>query len=265
MQNYETWCSGLAELQKAVKDAAGAAVRLQKAIAKNVETGNLPEAKKALAQLKEDISLLQKRTEALGSEMEAFDMHVYFVSGDFTRQLLASCEEKKVDVKGEMGIYEMFPYKVRILGDDEHAGEVWMDRKKVNSCRPAYVAETIRAGQEKLYNTPFKAQSIMGELAEAYEVSCLKAGVRPGTSQMLDKIYKNMVPTARARKEYDKQAFAFDLARLYEEGPESWKTKDGACYTFGTSRNGSSGIRVLSRSGAESFISTMSRMKTGEE
>jgi len=262
MQNYETWCGELAGTQKAVKDAASAAMRQQKAIAKNVETGNLAEAKKALSQLREAISSLKERTDALEDSMEAFDVQNYFVSGEFTRQLLSACEAKKIDVKGEKGVYEMFPYKVRILGDDEHPGEVWMDRKKVNSCRPEYVAESIRQGQEKLYNAAFKAQSFMGELAEAYETACLKAGARFGSSQLLDKVYKSMVPTARARKDYDKQAFAFDLARLYEAGPDSWVTKDGARYTFGTSRDGSSGIRVLSRSGAESFISTMSRMKT---
>ena len=264
MQNYETWCGELAGAQKAVKDAAGAAVRQQKAIAKNVETGNLTEVKKALTQMKEAIDQLKERTEALESGIAAFDIQDYFVSGDFTRQLLEACETKKIDVKGEKGVYEMFPYKVRVLGDDEHAGEVWMDRKKVNSCRPEFVAESIRAGQEKLYNAAFKAQGFMGELAEAYDVACLKAGARPGSSQMLDKVYRSMVPTARARKDYDKQAFAFDLARLYEGGPDSWVTKDGARFTFGTSRDGSSGIRVLSRSGAESFISTMSRMKTEE-
>ena len=66
-----------------------------------------------------------------------------------------------------------------------------------------------------------------------------------------------MVPTAKARKEYDKQAFAFDLARLYEAGPDSWMAKDGRYYEFGTSRDGGSSIRVVSKSGIETFISTL--------
>ena len=70
---------------------------------------------------------------------------------------------------------------------------------------------------------------------------------------------------ARARKDYDMQAFAFDLARLYEEGPDAWVTKNGAQYAFGTSRDGASGIRVLSRAGVESFISTLRSLNSGNE
>ena len=154
-------------------------------------------------------------------------------------------------------MYEMFPYKVRIVGDEEHAAEVYINRKKVPSFRPSYIAETIRADREKLLRANFNAQSFMTELAEAYETACLRSGVRVGSTQKLDKVYKTMVPMARARKEYDKQAFAFDLARLYEAGTDAWISKGGKRYYFGTSRDGKSGFRVLSSSGVESFINTM--------
>ena len=144
MANYEALLGELTPLSKNVKDAANTAVRLQKAIQKNTETGNLTEVRKSLAALGEAIALLQERTDVLQAAVDAFDEQEYFVSGDFTQQLLDACAEKKVDVKGEKGVYEMFPYKVRILGDSEHPAEVYMDRKKVASYRPEYVAETIR-------------------------------------------------------------------------------------------------------------------------
>ena len=84
-------------------------------------------------------------------------------------------------------------------------------------------------------------------------------------SRQFSKIYKRMAPMARARKEYDMQAFAFDLARLYEAGPSAWVTKDGTRYTFGTSRDGASGIRVLSATGVESFISTLRPLNDSAE
>ncbi len=257
MQNYEALLEKLTPLNKALKDGANAAVRLQKAIQKSTETGNLTEAGKGLAALQDAINQLQERKDALQAELSAFDAQEYFASGDFTRQLLEACEEKKINVKGENGVYEMFPYKVRILGDSEHPAEVYMDRKKVASFRPGYVAETIRAGQEKLNKANFNAASFMEELAAAYEITCLRAGDRVGSTQMLSKIYKNLALMARARKEYDNQAFAFDLSRLFEAGTETWKTKNGVTYDFGTSRDGKSGIRVVSRTGVESFISTL--------
>jgi hypothetical protein len=97
----------------------------------------------------------------------------------------------------------------------------------------------------------------MSELADAYELACLKSNARIGSTQSLDKIYKFLAPTARARKDYDKQAYAFDLARLYEKGTDAWISKSGKRYYFGTSRDGKSGIRVLSSSGVESFINTL--------
>ncbi len=257
MQNYETLLENLAPLSRNVKDTANTAVRLQKAVQKNIENGNLSEAKKNLAALREAIVLLQERTESLQAEIDAFDEQEYFVSGSFTQQLLEACAAKHIDVKGEKGVYEMFPYKVRILGDAEHAAEIYMDRKKVPSFRPEFVAETIRQGQARLNKANFNAASFMEELAAAYEITCLRNGHRIGSTETLTKIYKNLALMARARKEYDMQAFAFDLSRLFEAGTEAWKTKNGVKYDFGTSRDGSNGIRVLSRTGVESFISTL--------
>lgn len=264
MLNYEELLTSLLPAEKALKDAAGAAVRLQKTLQKNVETGNLTDAKKNLTALEDALAQLKEAAEQARSEIEGFDTQAYFADGAFTHQLLEQCAEKDIDVKGEKGVYEMFPFKIRVLGDDDRPAEVYMDRKKIPSFRPAYVAETIRQGQAKLYAASFKELTFMTELADAYEMTCLKSGSRIGSTQALNKIYKSMVPMARSRKEYDMQAFAFDLARLYEAGPETWVSKDGRRYTFGTSRDGASGIRVLSRSGVESFISTLRPLNDGE-
>lgn len=265
MPNYEELLAGLQPVGKALKDASGAAVRLQKTLQKNLDTGNLTEAKKNLAALGDAIDQLSAAREQAESELDGFDTRAYFAGGAFTRQLLEACAEKGIDVKGEKGVYEMFPFKIRVLGDEERAGEVYMDRKKIPSCRPAYVAETVRAGQAKLYNAAFREAAFLAELAEGYETACLKSGARIGSTLALNKVYKCMAPMARSRKEYDLQAFAFDLARLYEAGPQAWVTKDGRRFDFGTSRDGSSGIRVLSKAGVESYISTLRMLHTQSE
>lgn len=264
MQNYEDFLDKQKPFNKSVKDSATAIVNAQKRVQKNVETGNLTEAKKQLNLLRDTIAQLSAQAEALQTEIESFDTQDYFVSGDFTRQLLESCKTKEIDVKGEKGVYEMFPYKIRINGDDERPGEIWMDRKKVQSCRPVYVAQTIKEGQTKLFAANFNVKTFMNELAEAYEITCLRSNARMGSSQTLTKIYKNLVLMTRARKEYDLQAFAFDLSRAFELGPEAWVTKSGAQYSFGTSREGS-GIRVLSSTGVEYYISTLHLKNTVTE
>ena len=158
----------------------------------------------------------------------------------------------------------MFPFKIRVLGDEEHPAEVWMNRKKVASFRPSYVAGTVKASQDRLYNANFKVTPFMNELAEAYETCRARENIRKGANIALTKIYRYLAPTARAKKDYDSQAFAFDLAKAYEEGPENWVTKSGMKFTFGTSRDGS-GIRVLSKTGKETYISTLRPIHEGDE
>ena len=265
--NYEELISQFTPVQKAIKDAAAAAVRQQKALQKNEDLGNIPEMKKAMAALEDTVSALQAGLKEAEKLVSGFDTQEYFISGDFTRQLLESCEAKGVDVQGEKGVYQMFPYKIRVVADEEHAAEVWLDRKKVNSVRPSQIAETIRAGRAKLYSANFNVESFMEDLAEAYETARLRSdskNTRDGTTIALAKIYKYLAPTARARKDYDAQAFAFDLARAYEKGPDAWVTKDGKRFDLGTSRNGS-GYRVLSSTGVENYISTLRHIVNTEE
>ena len=240
------------------------AVKAHKAIKKDLDTGNLLSMKKNLENLSAAVDQLREMADSISEEVEGFDTKAYFASGDFTKGLLESCEEKGVNVIGEKGIYEMFPYKVRVVGDDEHDPEVYLNRKKVASFRPSYVVETIRAEQEKLNKTKFNEVSFMDEIAEAYETACLKSGARIGSTQKLEKIYKALAPMARARKEYDKMAFAFDLSRIYEKGTDAWITKDGRRYYFGTSKDGKSGYRVLSSTGVENFVFTLKLINEGE-
>lgn len=257
MQNYEELYEALQPMEKALKDSAGAVVKYQKAIQKNTETGNLVEIRKLLDQFEEAETLLKERIAAVREKIEEFDTKAYFADGDFTKQLLEACAGQGVDVRGETGVYEMFPFKVRIVGDGEQEGEVWINRKKMPSFRPSYVAGVIHNDQEKLYSARFNELAFMTELADGYETACLRSNGRVGSTQSLDKIYKYMAPTARARREYDKQSYAFDLARLYEKGTDAWVSKTGKRYYFGTSRDGKSGIRVLSSAGVESFINTL--------
>lgn len=263
--NYEELYLILTAQERDLRDSIKSADKYVKQSIKNTESGNLAEMKKAVQQLAEASQRLQEQSARLGESLSNFDTKEYFVSGDFTRQLLEACEKAGIDVKGEKGVYEMFPYKIRIIGDEEHPEEVWMNRKKLPSYRPAFVAATVKEGQQKLYRANFNEESFMSELAEAYDMTCLKSGARIGSSQTLTKIYKTLTPMARSRKEYDMQAFAFDLARLYEKWPESWTTKGGRTFVFGTSREGKNAIRVLSSAGVETFITTIKPLNDGTE
>lgn len=262
--NYENLYAALCEKEKELKDTVNTVVRLQKLIVRDTESGNLTELNKSLALLNDAAAAMQKNAGELRALSEEFDTREYFESGDFARQLLEVCAAKGIDVKGEKGVYEMFPYKVRILGDREHAEEVYINRKKIASFRPAAVADAVKQGQDKLNRANFNDRAFMSELSDAYETCCLTSKSVVGATVLLTKLYKVLTPMARARKEYDMQAFAFDLARLYEKGPDCWTDKNGKTYVFGTSRDGKNGIRVLSSTGIESYITTIRQLPAGE-
>ena len=263
--NYEELYRDLNPLQKELKEVVGSAVRQQKSLAKSIEAGNLTEARKIIPQIMEAAGRIQNMTDDISGIVDHFDTKAYLLSGDFTRQMLDACKDAGIDVKGEKGVYEMFPYKVRIVGDEDHAEEIWINRKKHASVRPKALAETIRAGQEKLYKASFNDTAFMNELAEAYDTACLKSGARIGSYQALTKVYKALTPMARARKEYDMQAFAFDLARIYEKGPDAWVTRGERKFTFATSRDPGNGIRVLTSTGVETYIIHMKSLNAEEE
>ena len=150
MQSYEELFSALEPLNKTLKDAAAAVVRHQKSLEKHTAAGNLPEARKSLAALDGVLAQLRETCAALGTAVDGFDVRGYFADGDFAQQLLSECAARGVDVQGEKGVYEMFPFKVRILGDAEHEPEVYVNRKKLASCRPSFIAEQISASRSRL-------------------------------------------------------------------------------------------------------------------
>ena len=262
--NYEELYSTVTPLANSLKTDANSVTRLQKAIVRDADSGNLTELKKSLAAIQESARQAQEKAEEIAKAVEAFDTRAYFKDGDFSRQLLEACAQRGIDVKGEKGVYEMFPYKVRIYGDTDRSEEVYLNKKKVYSFRPSHVADYIQQEQARLRKASFNIEAFMDELAVGYDTVCSIEKLRPGTSITLTKIYKALVPMARARKEYDPLAFAFDLARTYEQGPENWKTKKGRVFNFGTSRDGKSGIRVLSSAGIETYITTLHPLNSEE-
>lgn len=250
--NYEELYNNLQSLEKTLKDRQAAALKQYKNAVKNTEAGDVKSLSKNLEQLLSILADEQKLAEDLKQNVENFDTKTYFESGDFAAQLLESCSEKEIDVKGEYPVYEMFPYKVKI---DAETQDVYVDKKRIPCARPAELAKQIKAGQDKLNNATFNAQSFLNELADAYDLAIIKGNKAPASDLYLSDLYKLMVPMARSRKEYDLQSFAFDLARLHPLN--TLTTKDGRSYQFGPGRKVNKKIRILDKEGRETFLFTI--------
>lgn len=250
--DYESFYSEYQVREKKVKEKVAIVNKYFKAIGKD---GGRGEYKNLI----QDTALLQSATEALQAEISklieyvsCFDNEEYYQGGDFVKDFLESCKSLDIDVAGDAPVLEMFPYKVRI---DASAQDVYVNKKKYSSSRPAFVASAIKQGLDKLNSANFNEVQFSSELENVYQVYLLKKDGKPGDNVSLKNIYKELFPMSRFKKEYDEQAFAFDIARLYR-CVDTVQTKKGSHVVFGTGRKDA--IRVLDEYGQEVLLSTIS-------
>lgn len=250
--NYEDLYSEFQSLEKEWKDKSATVQKLHKAVAKELEAGDLKSLRRDRAALAQAVSEEQDILNRMGEAEAAFDSAAYFESGDFASQLLAACAELGIDTKGEYPVYEMFPYRVRIDAENQ---DVYLDRKKVSCMRPQSFAQAVKAGQDRLMKASFNALSFASELADAYDLALIRQNKRPDSDFYLMSLYRLLTPMSRFRRDYDQQSYAFDLARLYTSGVT--QIKDGRLLQFGPSRNNTKAIRILDSEGKEQYLATI--------
>lgn len=250
--NYEELYKELQVLEKGLKDTVFSAQKLYKAAVKDTENGDLKSLAKELSVLLEQTESQAEIIKNLQNTVDGFDGKAYLENGEFTEQMLAYCEEKGVDVKGEYPVFEMFPYRVKMDAENQ---DIYLDRKKVQCLRPLSLVQTVKTSQERLMKASFNALNFANELADAYDLAVLRQNKQPQADLYLTSLYRVLVPMGRFRKDYDQQSFAFDLARLYTSEVE--EIKDGRRFQFGPSRNNNKAIRILDQDGKEQFLATI--------
>ena len=250
--DYESLYREYQYIEKNLKDQIKSLAKLQKSIAKGMESGELAKSRSDLAQLQTVNETTSESIDGLKGVLLGFDSREYIESGLFASQLLEQCREVGIDVIGEFPVYEMFPYRVRISVEEE---AVYLDRKKYALLRPKSLVALIKSSQERLYKASFNAASFANELAAAYDLAELSNPKKAGGDVYLTTLYKYLVPMARSRKEYDQQSYAFDIARLFDS--EEVELKGGRRYQFGPSRNNNKALRILDREGREHYLATI--------
>lgn len=250
--NYENLYQSLLPDEKSLKENLAALQKLFKAITRETESGDVKSLIRDLSAMGDASSALSDALARIKDSVDGFDAQAYFESGEFAEQMLAACQEKGVDVRGDFPVYEMFPYRVKL---DTENQDLYLDRKKVQCMRPQSFVETVRSGQEKLNKASFNASTFVNELADAYDLAILKQKKPAESDIYLTSLYKLLAPMGRFRKDYDQQSFAFDVARLYTAG--SVETKNGRKFQFGPSRDNTKAIRILDKEGNEQYLATI--------
>jgi len=256
--NYEVFYQNLAQTEKSIKDKLQQAQRSFKNISRDSERGDVRKLLKDISELQELAVELTALASVLQSSAASFDSKAYFESGEFTRQLIENCEKYGVDIKGEANTYEMFPFRLRI---DTENQDLYVNRRKIPCARPMQFAQDMKQQVEKYTKSSFNLAQFLNELAAAYDLAVIvrndsSAAKRTAFDIFLKDIYNYLAPTAKARREYDMQQYAFDLSRLYISG-QGEQTKDGRCFELAPSRQANKLIRIIDGNGAEQFLGTI--------
>ena len=256
--NYEAFYQDIQQLEKSVKDKLQQVQRSFKSITRDAEAGDIKKLAKDTEELHGFAAALTELAVNLQEFAAGFDSKDYFESGEFTRQMVEYCQQNGVDIKGEAGVYEMFPFRIRV---DTENQDLYVNRRKVQCVRPLQFVRDMKKQVEKYTKQSFKTETFLNELVAAYDMATLvrnskSSAPRTGMDILLTDVYKYLAPTAKARREYDMQQYAYELSRLYNTGTDM-RTRCERAFDFGTGKQGGKLIRILDANGAEQFLGTI--------
>ena len=258
---YAEFLEQFKALDKNLKDSINKLASLEKKIGKDVENGDIKSMEKSFALIEDLTKNYLENKEKISDYFASFDYKEYFLSGNFTQEMLLSLKKEDLNVVGEYPVFEVFPTRIKLDAENQ---EVVLGKKKISTMRPERFASETKALIDKLESASFNALSFAQDLENAY-ATCIareneKANSKKfayGAYMVLLDCYKVMVPLSRSRKDYDEVAFAFDIARLYIENEKGgFLTKSGKTISFSTGRG--KGIRILDANGKEQLFSTVS-------
>jgi hypothetical protein len=233
-------------------------------LAAKMENGDLKSTAKDFAALEDVYSALAGITANMREKANGFDYAAYMSSGDFARQFSSCCAAEGLDIRLENQTYEIFPYRIRV---DAENSDVLIDRRKAASLRPKKLASIIRKNREKLFAAAFDPRRFASELAAAYDLCLLRQNSEKPTAVkeadiFLKDLYSYLTPMQRFRQDYSRQAYAFDLARLFMR-PDAVTADNRRCQ-FGPSRYSGKSIRIADLEGNEHFLATIRFYKVEE-
>jgi hypothetical protein len=255
--DYETFYAGYSEQTAGLKNQLGSLQKSYKRLTAAMERGDVRAGTKELDLLTEICAGLSDALASAQAAVSDFDYSQYMASGDFARQFSDCCAEEGLNLRQEDQYYEIFPYRLRL---DIENSDVYINRRKLPSFRPGAIAASLKKDIAKLYAASFDPRRFGSEMAAAYDLCLLRRNSGKTTAATtgdvyLKDIYNYLAPMQRFRSEYDRQAYALDLARLFMA--KDGVTNDNRHWQFGPGRNSAKAIRLVDSEGREHFLSTI--------
>lgn len=210
--------------------------------------GNLEALRQGLDRYEELVDRQKENLQGCKEKLPSFSLPSY-LSEDFHQLFLAALAEEGLAVEAEYPVYEVLPFKVRVLPDKEM---VTIDDKVYRNLRPGVLARYLKKSIDRLNAASFDAQRFLQALAAAYDTEMVrqiaKTKIELSEQEVLIKdVYYTLTPMPQQRRDYPLQLFAFDLHRVLKSGQPY--APDGRRLWLGNVRNRKQALVVLDAQG----------------
>ena len=218
------------EAAGAALKAASTVVSRARAMAKAARTGHIAGIRKAQADLARELEALGREVEgAVGAWPLTDEGERDYLADGYAKELRAAATDAGVTTFERDGYLVAWPSLVRVLPGDR---AVRVDRKRVPTIRPTYLAALLLARQGK--SSGFPPARFLETLSAVYE-ELLREERRqlhggPGPVIPLARIYRLVTALPGAARDYDRSDFARDIYTLDLEGPRH--TRRGRTVSF---------------------------------
>lgn len=200
------------------------------------DEGNMDALQQALTRYEELVDRQKETLQGLKEKLPSFDLQSY-LSENFHLSFLNALAGEGLAVEAEFPVYEVLPFKMRILPDKEI---VTIDDHVYRNLRPNVLARHLKKSIDRLNAASFDAQRFLQTLAASYDTEMSRQIARTKIDlneqeMLLKDIYSTLTPMPQQKREYPVQLFAFDLHRVLKSG--QMNAPDGRRLWLGNVRN----------------------------
>ena len=235
MESFERAFSDTERAAASTQKSAAALAKLAKQLEKAAKEGNIGTIKRLQGRVNADLNTLrQEVANAVETWPFTEEDEEQYLNEQYATELRQAAEEKSLSIHERDGRLISHPSIVRILPGDR---AVRIDRKKVSTIRPSYLAGVLLENQKKpaRYRSDAFLEALYNVYSDIVREDPSSRLVKGGQGRVipLDRVYTLLTSLPGIRREYDRTDFARDLYILDANGPK--RTRKGAAVDFPSS------------------------------
>ena len=227
--SFEQACGDTESAAASTLKSATELAKLARALQKAAKEGNVGAIKRTASRLDDALDALrQEVANAVATWPFEDGGEADYLRERYAVELRSVATEKGLAIHERDGNLIAYPSIVRILAGEQRVG---IDKKKVSTLRPSYLAEMLVSNQKK--QPRFRSDLFLESLYKVYRQFAEPGDLLKEPVMPLARIYEIFTSLPGSSREYDKTEFARSLYFLESNGPSH--TRSGARVAFPSS------------------------------